>query len=375
MVILRSGLDKIMFSVYERDYRKYSYPKDIAMKYADRLERIHFSDRSAFSVRFDKYPHKTWITSGKEKSTYAVEYFLRLDGMRQMRVYLNCMRLFNVKHDLTPSPKALWDDNFVDPDVIFTMATFIQLVKDELQAFKQDYITVRKEVFDEEIKPQDVVISTHTLEAVREGLGLHTTDISRTFKDKPMCDSVKVYGSETNTHYFNTTAKRQIKFYNKGIGVLRMEATFNENPSEIVFHWNAPTYDIAQSIEMEIDTLLFDMNIPNDWYDAFQIKRENLLWLFAQGLGLITREIKDKETGEIIEEGGIVMVDVLKWLLNNKQFPARADRRTLFQRLKRKRLIEPDIYRVWKPTERLLQLQNLFEVLDRKYGVFEDNGI
>ncbi len=358
MVVLRSGLDKIMFTVRESHFKTYPYPKDVAMKYADRLKRIVFSDRSAFTVQFDKYPHKTWKYLDEDRSTYAVEYFLRLDGMRQMRVWLNCMRLFNVKHDLEPSPKALWDDNFVDPDYVFTMATFVQMVKDEIEHFKDDYITIRKEVFDEVIHPLDITVDTHTLEVVREGLGLHTSDVMHTFQDFPMCDNVKVYHNETNTHYLNTSAKRQLKFYNKGVGVLRMEATFNYRPKDIVLNWVAPTYDIAQSIEMEVDTLLLDMGLPGDWYDKLQINRENLVWLIANAFNL--RDEDDE-----------VQTVLMKILLTTKEYRGRRDNRAMIQRLKRKRLIKPSTYGKYVPTERLRLIQNLYNILERSHGFDE----
>ena len=357
-MVLRSGLDKIMFTVRESQFKNYPYPKDIALMYQDRLKRLVFSDRTAFCIQLDKYPHKTWKYLDETKSTFAVEYFLRLDGMRQMRVFMNCMRLFNVKNDLEPSPKALWDDNFVDPDHIFVLASFVEMVKNELEIIKQDYIDFRKDVFNETILPIDVTIDTHTLEVVREGLGLHTSDVTHTFQDFPSCDSVKVYHNETNTHYFNTSAKRQIKFYNKGIGVLRMEATFNYRPSDIVLKWVAPTPDIVQSIEMEVDNLLFDLNIPNDWYDQFNIKREHFIFLIANALNLRDPPERDPDTGEIIREGD-VQTWLMRYLLTSKSFQSTDDKRVLFQKLKRRRLIRPVTKGKWVATERLRLIQNL----------------
>jgi hypothetical protein len=362
MVVVRSGLDKVVFTVLDKRRLKHSSNPTVKLKYSDRLTKLKFQDRYAYCILFEKYPHRTWKYQGQEKSTYGVEYFMRIDGLRQMRVMVNCMRMFNIRHDLKPTPKALFDDNVVDPDVTFVMASFVRIVQELIQEFIDDYIELRKTVFDEEIIRENVEVFTHSMEVVREGLGLHTSDIGYTFQDFPLCDSVKVYHNTTNTHYFNTSGSRQLKFYNKALGVLRMEATFHNYTKDIVLNWQGHPATIAQSIEMEVDELLADMQIPMNWYEAFQIRTVNLIWLIANALD-IRREGSDE-----------LDIDLMKVLLTSKSINSTRENRNTIRKLVRKRLVKGQMRGKYVPTERLAMMQRLYNIVRRTEGKIIDTS-
>ncbi len=364
MVYLRHGLDKIMFTIRDKSVREYKYPKDVAMMYDDRLAKLKFSDRFAQVIHFSKYPHFSWKYQGETKSTYAVEYFLRLDGMRQMRVFVNCQRLYNVENGLPLYDKRLFDDNVIIPSHIYSMEEFVDLVQWQLPILKGDYIKIRKEVFGDELLFHDIIVDTHQVEVVTEGIGLHTSDVSSTFQDFARCDSFKVYHNQTNTHYLNTTGHRQLKIYQKGIGILRLEATFNVRPGDIVFNWIEPQEVVVRQIEAEMEDLYDDMNIPMKWYDCLKINKDKLIWIIANALNLREKGKKD----------GAVQSDLMKVLLTIRSWNSNKNLSELTRRLVRKKLLRPIGKARYVPTENLRLIQELFNKLETVEGIYENFG-
>lgn len=360
MYILREGLDKISFTVREKGRKDYAYPKDVSLMYADRLSKLKFSDRYAVVIHFSKYPWNQWVYQGQSKATYAVEYFLRLDGMRQMRVMLNCMRLYNIKNKLPLSKGLLFDDNVVIPSHIFGLTEFVELVQAELPHFKDDYLELREKVFGDIVTREDLVIDTHQLEVVTEGIGLHTSDVSTTFKDFARCQSFKVYHDHTNTHYLNTAGKKQLKIYQKAVGVLRLEATFNTRPYDFVFNWKKDPVIISRQIQAEFEDLLEDMGIPSNWYEIRTVSRDDLVWLFADALSLR-------------DQSDIIRFDLMKTLLVITSWSSNRNNRNLTRQLVRKKLLEPYARGKYRPTENLQVIQELFNKLDRMESLHKDD--
>ncbi len=362
-VVLRDGIDKIHMTVREKGHKKYRFPRHIALMYSDRLSKLKFSDRYAQVIHFQKYAHKTWRYLGDDKSTYCLEYFLRLDGMRQMRVFLNCMRLYNFKNGLELYKGRLFDDNVVVPSRSFDLLEFVELVRQEIPKIINDYIEIRKRVFRDIVNSDDLTLDTHQVEIVIEGIGLHTSDVSDTFMDFARCDSFKIYHDHTNTHYLNTTGQRQLKIYQKGIGILRLEATFNNRPQDIVFRWNEHSVeDTVRYIREEIDDLYEHMNIPKDWWKHRKMSREKLIHAFTDTMGL-RREGK---------KNGILDIGLMKTLISIKNWSSNSDNQALTKRLRRKRLIKPVGRGQYVPSENLRIIQELFAKLDRMNGVYEE---
>lgn len=354
MVLVREGIDKVMLTIREKKHHKYPFPKDVSLMYADRLKRLKFADRYAYVISFSKHPWSSWKYQGEDRFSFASEYFLRLDGMRQLRVLLNCMRLYNIKNEL-PLYKSgiLFDDNVVIPSHLFSLSEFVDLMKKEIEEIKSDYIQMREVVFGDTVFRDQLVVDTHQVEVVQEGIGLDTFDVSQTFKDFARCQSIKVFHNQTNTHYFNLPGRRQLKIYQKGIGIMRLEATFNVHPKDVIHNWSGDTDHIVRSIQAEIDDLLEDMNIQKQWWITHSIEKDKLVWLMANAL-----KLTDPTTKE-------VWVPLMKRLLCLKDWDSRRENRLQTQMLKRKKLIEPVMRGKYVPTENLLMIQELFNKLDR----------
>lgn len=358
MVILREGIDKVMLTLSHKSKKEYPYPKDIALMYSDRLRRLKFSDRYSMTIEFNKYCHDSWKYADEVHYSWGATMLLRLDGLRQMRVLLNCMRMYNLENELPLYDKRLHDDNVVIPDRVFHMGEFIDLMKREVPKLINEYCELRQLVFNDLIEPKDVEVNTHQIELVTEGIGLHTSDVEQTFKDHVRCDSFKVYHNESNTHYFNTSNKRQLKMYQKGVGILRLEATLNRRVDDIVFNWNEHTWLICESLDQELRDLMESMNIPNDWWKKRKMSLETLYFVFADALG-------------IYKEGNVVDVDTMKVLVNSTNFSSKMFTRKDRQKLMRKKLLRHLKHGTYVPSDRLLGIQQLFSKLERVGDTFE----
>lgn len=376
MAFLREGLDKIMFTIMPKkgDKRlKYRYCKSTETKHFDSITKLKFGDRYANVILFERYPWQTWEREGVRKSTFGVRYFLRIDGFRQMRILLNCQRMYNILNKLEVYDKRLFDDNVVVPSEAYYLEEFIEIVQDRIHEFMSDYIRYRNEIFGDELTNDDLVLYTHQVEMVREGVGLHTSDVSELFKRHSRADSITVYHDQVNTHYFNTHAKRQLKMYQKGVGILRLEATFNDRPHDVVWNWSGPSTHIADSLRSEFDRLLLTMNIPEEWWKTRIMSRDKFIWSLADAIGLRTRK-KHNEPSEIMD-------GLMKVLLHNNswsQNPHDQDRSDYvrseeFERLtrwlKRKGLIKTSGNRgVWLPTDRLIFIRDIYQRICKTEG-------
>jgi hypothetical protein len=373
-MFLREGIDKVFLTVREKKHTKHPYPRDVSLMYADRLVKLKFSDRYAFAISFSKYPWSQWSYQGQSKATYAVEYFLRLDGMRQLRVMLNAMRLYNIRKKL-PLYKGglLFDDNVVVPSQPFVLSEFVEMIKEIIPELKQDYVQMRKDVFNDDVHINELVVDTHQIEVVQEGIGLHTSDVSSTFRDLARCQSIKVFHEQTNTHYFNMPGRRQLKIYQKGIGILRMEATFNTHPKDIIYDWQQDTMHTVRSIQAEFDDLLEDLNLPKSWYKVHTVSRDKLLWLIANSLNIRKyMMITDKDGKEKWVKSDIIDIDLMKILLTITAWSSKRVNRNMTNMLVRKKLIKAVGRGKYIPTENLRMIQELFNKLDRM-KVYEES--
>lgn len=350
MPILRTGIDKITLTVRTGDMQEWPYPKRVAEFYKTQLKRLKFSDRYAMVIEFNSYPHDK-KRDDPSSWTWGLTYFLRLDGMRQMRVLMNCQRIYNIINQLPMYDKRLHDDNVVIPSHQFSLTEFVDLVKRELETLKRNYVKIRKEVFGQSIDPNDVIIDTHQAEIITEGIGMHTNDVSQTFKDYARCDSMKVYHNQTQTMYFNSSDKHQLKIYQKGVGILRLEATLNQRVDDIVLGWKEDSWMITESIEQELTTLLNRMGVPRDWWEKRRMSKDSLLWTLADALGLE-------------DEQGNVDAQLMNVLVTSDSFQSKYETRNLVRRLRRKKLLKPLYRGIYVPTERLRLIQELVRKLD-----------
>ncbi len=363
MVFLREGLDKIMFTIREDDYTEYPYDKDVEMKYADRIQRLKFAKRWGNTIFLEKHPWQSWKHLGEYRHTYALQYFMRIDGMRQMRVLLNCQRLYNIQNNLMLYDKRLFDDNVVLPSVPYTLLEFVDMVKKEILLIKEDYIQLRDDIFGDKVFMADIVVDTHQIEIVQEGIGVHTSDISETFKRFTTADLITVYHDQINTHYLNTTAKRQLKMYQKGVAICRLEATLNLRPNDIVWGWqDGDSEHITRSLQAEFDDILLEMKIPTDWYKIRSLDLNNFTWGLADAIGLRSRKTL-QEDGSY--SSGEVQWELMKVLLHVRSWKSDKDTASLTRTLVRKGLLEQKARGYLVPSNKLLFLQELYERLKR----------
>ncbi len=362
MASLREGLDKLMMTVRPKDRTiTHPYCQLTAKKYGDLITKLKFQDRYANTILFEKYPWQTWEKEGITKSTYGLQYFLRIDGFRQMRVIINCQRLYNIFNNLEVYDKRLFDDNVVVPTVGYHLEEFIELVQKMTSEIVQDYIALRHEVFGNVVTPADLAVDTHQVEMVREGLGLHTSDLSETFRKHSRAETITVHHSQTNTHYMNTSARRQLKMYQKGVGIVRLEATFNERPKDLVWDWSGEPTQIADSLREEFDGLLKHMGIPLNWWKPRVMEKRKFVWALADAINLRSRR-KTLRDGTV--EPSKVMDGVLQGLLSQISWemdPNNEDFKTLTRRLKRKGLLKHSGARgIYIPTDRLIFLKDIY---------------
>ncbi len=363
MVFLREGLDKIMLTVREDDIdgTEYPYSQDIAMKFADRIVRLKFRNRFGNTIFMEKYPWQSWKYLGHRKHTYAVQYYMRIDGFRQMRVSINCQRLYNIQNNLMLYDKRLFDDNVVLPSVPYTLHEFVSMVKKEISLIKEDYVRLRKEIFGQDIPLDTVVVDTHQIEMVQEGIGVHTSDLSDTFRKFSTANTIVVYHEQTNTHYFNQSSKRQLKMYQKGVSICRLEATVNYRPSDIVWAWQDGAVEhITRSLQAEFDEVMKDSGIPVDWYKIRKMSSDKFAWSLADAIGLRNPNNPDDDS-----DNGEVLDQLMKVLLHINSWKSTRDTEKMTRRLRRKGLIEPMSRGMYVPTKRLLFLQELNDRLKR----------
>ncbi len=366
MPFLREGLDKVMLTVRHKSLDDFPYRKDIAKKYADRITRLKFGDRWGNAILFESHPWQTIERHGKFHTSYATKYLLRIDGMRQMRVLLNCQRLYNIQNNLKLYDKRLFDDNVVVPTVKYSMHEFVEMVQKEIRVIMDDYIALRKEVFKEDIIIPDLIVDTHQIEMVQEAIGVHTSDLSESFKRHSRAETITIYHEGTNTHYFKTSARRQLKMYQKGTGICRLEATFNERPGDIVWDWQPGSSErIAESLHTEFITLLSQMDIPWDWHTVRVMEKNTFIWKLADAIGLREKPKKDDEGPPE------VLADLMKVLLNIKSWKSDSkneDHTALTRRLRNKGLIVSSVYGTYVPTKRLMFLQEIYQTICETEG-------
>ncbi len=282
----RFGFDRIMLTVRkDGDFKKKKFPKIVAMKFGDRTGRLKFADRSAETVRFTKYPDNSIkgqaerFNGDVEEPTPAVAYNIRLDGFRQMRVFLNCQRLYNYQHGLEPHKQRLYDDNVIDAKESYCLQEFMDMVRAELPGFKRDYCYLRREVFGDEVHECDVVIDTHVVEVVQEVHAdlIEYEELLKNIK----CKDITVYRNQTQTTYLNLPGRNQIKLYQKALGLLRMEYSLNFRPNDVTMSWQSDDLDSRYrtvfSIEYELKRLLSHAGLPENWYDYTRTRRSDKL--------------------------------------------------------------------------------------------------
>lgn len=353
---LREGLDKVMLTVREKNFdpKRYKYDKHIANMFADRLTSIKFGDRYADTIKYEKYKWQTWKHDNIEKSSFGVQYFLRIDGMRQMRVLLNCQRLYNIFNNLEIYDKRLFDDNVVIPSVNYYLEEFIEIVQRVIYEAVNDYIALRKKVFNQTVTFPELTVDTHQIEMVREGIGLHTSDLSHAFKQYSRADTITVFHNQTNTHYLNTNYRRQLKMYQKGVGIIRLEATYNDRPQDLVFNWSSSQiHDIARSLRRSFDKLLQHMGIPDNWWESRVMKKQTFVYSLAEAINLRSKKEKDTPSE--------VLTDLMLILLVANSWNSTKDNQIMTRWLKRKGLLKHSGRRgIYIPTDRLMFLKDIF---------------
>lgn len=354
-MILRNGIDKIMLTVRPVGMgANHPFPKRIYERYRafDRVLKLKFGDAWAQVIGLHKYE---W-----QPDSYAIDYMVRLNADRQMRVLVNLMRYYNIRNCLPIWNQRLHDDNVVIPSHHFELYEFVDLMKELRCEILNDYRTIRATIFNDE--PGELTIDVHQIEVVTEAVGIHLADVLDNFTKFARADSVVRYYNQTATVYLNTTSRRQLKIYQKGVGLLRMEMTVNMRASDVTTNFEADTEIIVDSIEREIGYMLTDMNIPRDWWTMRSMNLDTLAWLWA-------------DCYELRCEDGSPDTELMKVLLTMNSWSSNKENRVLTQRLKRKGLIchAPRSKRTfWLPTERLKQLQLLFDKLERTKGLWDD---
>ena len=353
-LLLRDGIDKMMLTVRPERFSEHDYPKDIARLWKDRISKLKFGKKWNMVINFYKHPWQTYKNFDAEKVSYGIHYMVRLNGMRQMRVMLNMMRYYNVVHDLELWKGRLHDDNVVVPGRIFDMTEFVDLMIAEdglIRQMKEDYCEIRKVVFGDTLTPDMIVVDTHQMEVVMEAIGAHVSDVTETFAEHARCETMVRYFDETATVYLNTPNKDQLKVYQKGVGLMRVEATFN-SPQNAVMGWDSDNWMITESIKQHFAQLLVRNNIPLNFWEKREMKRDTLLWLFADVLKLYTESKK-------------IDTDLMKMLIELKSWNGTTSNKRTTERLRNKRLIKMVGKGKYVATPRLTAIQELFRNFDR----------
>lgn len=355
-MFLRDGIDKVMLTVRPKDLSfSYSFPKGVFERYRanGNVVQLKFNDRWSRVIKMSKYD---W------QGEPAIVYMQRLDQFRQCRVLVNLMRFYNIQNELDYYTKALFDNNVVIPSRMFDTSEFVVLMKQLLPEIMQDYCTIRDFVFGDPVTVDTLTVDTHQIEMVQEGIGMHTSDIAHVFTDHAKCESVVRYFDHTQTLYLNTaTRKNQLKIYQKGVGIMRLEATLNNRPNDVVCEWQAPSTVIAQRLNESFAGILSDMQIPIDWWRGREMELDTIIYLFADMLALT-------------DEEGKTDTDLMKVLLSSSVYKYKDLDKNLVQRLVRKKLITRSSYGVYVPTKRLIELQDLFRRIKRSKELFKDEA-
>lgn len=348
-MFLRDGIDKIMLTVRPKDLSiSYSYPKLCADRYKanGNLTALKFSDRFSSTITIIKH---LW------EDKPAIRYEQRLDGFRQCRVYVNLMRYYNIVNGLPFYTHALFDNNVVIPSRMFDTTEFVQLMlEDIIPQIIDDYILFRDFIFDDHISRNEIEIDTHQLEFVNEAIGVHVNDIAETFIKYSKVESMIRYFSQTQTIYFNDQRKQQLKVYQKGAGIMRLEMTFNDRINDTLCEWKAPAQMIRDRLQERFDKQLIQMGIPAVWWELREMSLSSFIETVAELTGLYYID-------DVTKDG----VELMRVLLTSTCFKYSEMNKNLVQKLVRKKLIQRQSYGVYEPTARLKELQLLYERLKR----------
>lgn len=347
-MFLRDGIDKIMLTIRPKDLSlSYKTPELVAQRYKvnGNKSTLKFSDGFSSVIVLEKY-----LWQGKP----SIKYALRLNQFRQCRVYVNLMRYYNVKNDLDFYTMALFDNNVVVPSRMFDTMEFVDIMKELIKEITLDYIMIRDYVFNDVITIPEITIDTHQLEFVNEAIGCHVNDLADVFLKYSKVDSVVRFFNHTQTIYLNDHRKQQLKIYQKGVGIMRLEMTFNDRVQDTICDWNAPTIVIADRLRDRYDRTLKKIGIPSEWWEQRNMSLESFVRVLSEALKLTS-----------IEEVNASSVDLMKVLLTSTSFKYSDMNKNLIQKLVRKRLIQQQSYGYYEPTDRLKELQMIYNRLKR----------
>lgn len=264
---IRRGVDKVVLSVTPEKFIDVKYDRTIALNHKDKYKRMKFGRREWGGVIY--FPVGVW------DDTPLIQYFVPLKGQLRVVIVMNMMRYYNYEHDLEPPRRiALWDNNIVDPSVQFELSWFLSALSQLRKRFIEDAKKLVEYVFEGRYVLERPLLTVNQMELPEEAIGLDMIDIKQVYKHTRAM-KVERWSHSTGTVYLNGPNKTQVKFYQKGIGVLRCEWTINEG--SIMMDLSDPR-QVESSIDVGLYHIASEIGINRKWWDLVRWPEKEELW-------------------------------------------------------------------------------------------------
>lgn len=333
VVRVRRGIDKVLITVIPDKFVDVKYKREIALTHNDRYKRLRFGKRDWGGSLH--YPLGSW------DDTPLINYFVPLKGNLRVMAIINLMRYYNFSNGLdSPRKVSLWDNNIVDPSEHFDMTWFYEALKYLRDKILKDAQELVRYTFDGEYELINPKITVQQIEVCEEAIGLDIIDIKQVYR-YTKSNKIEKWSNSTGTVYLNGGYKEQVKFYQKGIGVLRCEFCLNDN--SICMDLTEGT-DIRFSIEHAIYNLCERIGMPRKWWEIVRFPEKEELWqLLSSTLG--------------------VPINLLKRIVSLGVWESNTFQETTTRKLLRRKLIVKEKRGRYVPSKKLLMFAQMLDTL------------
>lgn len=331
---VRRGIDKVLVAVIPSKFKEIKYSRDKALIHAPNYVRLKFGRK--------KWGSFVFFQRGEWDNTPLLTYYVPLRGFSRVLVTLNLMRYYNYSHGLEfPKGVGLWDNNLVDPSEHFEIDWFLHALVNFRGEILEDAKKLMLYVHGQEYAIDDEAsVIVQQIEIPEEGIGLDIVDIKQVYKHT-RSQKIEKWSNNTGTVYLNGQFKEQVKFYQKGLGVLRCEFCLNDKSVCL----DLKDADEAKlSIEVAINRLCETINIPRRWWELVRYpEKEELYQVLACTLD--------------------VRLDLLKRIVECNIWESKASDELLTRKLLRRGLIKKVRRGVYIPSRKLIIFKDMLDTL------------
>lgn len=327
---LRRGLDKVTLAFL---------PEKVTMEQFSR-KKAKALENWYTNMKFGKkYIPVVQFLSGSWDGTPLIHYWAPLKGVRRILVMVNMMRLYNYDNGLdAPRRISLWDNNLVPPDEDLDLKHFCSMLIELKEQLADQARRLFAWVYDRPIG--EYQISVLQAEFAEEAIGLDMLDIKEVYRHTKAFKTVR-FSNSTGTVYLNGPENEQLKFYQKGLGVLRAEWTLNNSDTLSL----ESAEELHYSIMHRARAVATQLGVERHWWKLARFPRKDTLYkLLASTLG--------------------IDADLLRRVIDCDTWESTADNELTTRKLRRRKLVERVKRGVYAPTRKLQLFKKMIDSLE-----------